>query len=549
MLLYLQPIFLTGLRSSLRTARLLRRMGAEGPGEFLRCAGHAARFIDRPSGGPYCACAANNLGGTTLAMARTAEKREGTILLCLLLAAPLLLTPWVHGDGIGQFVFLRSAVIDGDLDLRNEYDYLTRHITEDAGGLPGSLLSYSEHDPGYHRGYHRPEPDPVTGRVGSNWSIGPALLWAPAYLLAHGVSHLAAAVGLPARTDGYGGLYYWALALTTFACGVAGLLLAFRLARRLVSPRNAHWATLTIAGATSLVYYLYLAPSHSHALTALTASLFLLHWYLHRRSRRPAVWLQWGLLAGLLFLVRWNDIVIAVPPLLLETWRLLRPSSAVGSQAPAEESASASATGWERRLACLGAAAGGFLLIAALQFGVWQHFHGRPWIRHSVATLQFTPAGLWGTLFSWRHGLFTWTPVTLLAAVGWVRLLRRHAELATVSLAIFAALVLSNCTVYDWWAGTAFGMRRLVSLTPLFVLGLAILLEDLQQLWRRRLPWCGAFLAPLVLLLFVGWNLLLLGQFALGMISHVQAVPFSEMLANQPRLIARLLALAREMLG
>lgn len=495
-----------------------------------------------------------------MAKATILENRQGAILLCLLLVAPLLLTPWVHGDGIGQFVFLRSAVIDNDLDLGNEYAYLTTHITEDAGGLPGRLLEYSEHVPGYHRGYHMPEPDPVTGRVASNWSIGPALLWTPAYLLAHALAHLGRAVGLDLRTDGYGGLYYWALALTTFAGGVVGLLLAFRFARRIVRPRAAAWATLTIAGATSLLYYLYLAPSHSHALTALTASLFLLHWYIHRTSRRPAVWLQWGLLSGLLFLVRWNDVVIAVPPLLLETWRLWR-NSRDGSQDVAHISAT-------RRFGCLAAAAAGFLAVAAIQFGLWQHFHGRPWVRHSVETLQFTPAGLWGTLLSWRHGLFTWTPVTLLSVVGLLRLLRRNAELGGVALAVLAALVLSNCTVYDWWAGTAFGMRRLVSATPLFVLGLAVFLEDLQSFWARYLagpaqtaaraggsvqivgaPRSGRFLAPLVLILFGGWNLLLMAQFALGMISHVEAVPFAEMASNQPRVIARLLALAKEILG
>ena len=74
---------------------------------------------------------------------------EIRILLCLLAAAPLLLTPWVHGDGIGYFSYLHSVIIDGDLDLANEAEYLSAHVREDAGGIPGRLLDESDHRPGY----------------------------------------------------------------------------------------------------------------------------------------------------------------------------------------------------------------------------------------------------------------------------------------------------------------------------------------------------------------------------------------------------------------
>jgi hypothetical protein len=445
----------------------------------------------------------------------------------------------VHGDGIGHFCFLRSAVIDGDLDLGNELAYLTTHIREDAGGLPGHLMEYSDHEPGFHPGYHMPDPDPVTGRVPSNWSVGPAVLWAPAYVIAHAAVRAGGLVGITHRDDGYGGLYYLALALTTLACGILGLLLAYRLACRVAPPREAFWSTLTIAVSTSLLYYLYLGPSHSHALTALTAGAFLCYWLHTRRSSSARTWFCWGLLAGALFLVRWNDIVIALPVLVVESVHALR------GKDPADRGHRV--RNW---IGCMLAALLGLLLVASLQLFVWQFLHGRPWVRHSVATLHFSPAGLWGTLLSARHGLFTWTPVTLLAVIGLFRLRRRDAELAGVSLAILVALVLSNCTVIDWWAGTAFGMRRLVSATPLFVLGLAVLLDDVRCAWARRIPRAarGGFIAPLVFAGFGMWNVLLMAQFALGMISHTGPVPLSMIAANQPKVIARLIELAGEIL-
>ncbi len=466
---------------------------------------------------------------------------EGRVLFWLLLATPFLLTPWVHGDGIGHFVFLHSAILDGDLSLGNEYDYVTQHIIEDAGGLPGHLLRYSAHRPGYHPGYHKPPPDPVTGRIPSNWSIGPAILWTPAYVVAHGISLAAHAAGLPVRTDGYGDLYYWALALATFGYGVAGLLIALRIASQLFAERDALWATLTIAAASPLLYYLYMAPSHSHGLTVFTAGLFLWVWLRTRDRATSRTHFVWGLLAGLMFLVRWNDAVLLLPVLIAEWLRLWRTAS--GSASSARRRAIAAC------VRCGVWVTVGFALVSLPQFAVWQYFHGRPWIRHSVDTLQITPAGLWGTLFSWNHGLFTWTPVVLLAVLGLWPLWRRDRRLAAVALGMFAALIASNCTVYDWWAGTAFGQRRMISGTPVYVLGLAGFLAWAGDAWRRRGHAQRARLAaPVILAVFGAWNVLLLMQFSLGMISHTEAVPFSVMASNQPKVIARLIELAGQML-
>jgi hypothetical protein len=45
---------------------------------------------------------------------------EWVLLLCLFSVAPFLLTFWVHGDGIGYVAYLRSAVVERNLDLSDE---------------------------------------------------------------------------------------------------------------------------------------------------------------------------------------------------------------------------------------------------------------------------------------------------------------------------------------------------------------------------------------------------------------------------------------------
>ena len=474
---------------------------------------------------------------------------EWLILLCLCSAAPFLLTFWVHGDGIGYVAYLHSAVVDRDLDLSDEFEYLASHMQADAWGVPAVLLSKSSHRPGLDPTFHAPRPDPVTGRVPSNYSIGPPIAWAPAYLIAHGLTLLRGTAGTAERADGYGGLYYLAIALSSFAFGVAGLLLAYRLTSIAAPRREALWSILTVAWASPLVYYLYLAPSYSHALSVFVSGAFFLYWWRTRHADRAATWFRWGLLAGVLFLVHWNDVVLAIPVFVVEAIRQLRGSGARHARASIQ-----------RLLACASAAGLGFLLAASPQFGVWQYFHGRPWVRHPVNYIDFTPEGLWGTLFSSRHGLFVWTPVALFAVAGLFRLFRRERELAGVCLAALLLLVVSNCAVRDWWGGASFGMRRLVSGTPLFALGFAVFLDDVRLAlshWTLRgrcasgAPAVTArarLLAPLASFGFSVWNLLLLAQYALGMISHTEPVSLVTIATNQPKVVDRLVRLLGEVL-
>jgi hypothetical protein len=459
------------------------------------------------------------------------------IVACLLAVAPLLLTPWVHGDGIISVAFLRSAVVDRDLDLADEFSYLSTHIAADAGGLPGALLDRSAHAPGLDRKFHTGVRDPVTGRVRLIAAVGAPVVWSPAYTAAYAVSRLADAAGLHARVDGYGGLCYLAIALTSLACGIAGLLLMFRLARTVVGARTAFWAVLGFAGASPLLYYLYMAPSYPHSITMLTTGAFALYWWRTRGSARPAVWFRWGLLAGFLFVVRWNDAVIAAPVFALEIVRYARggPGRVQGSSAGG-------------LVARLGASLAGFLIVASVQLAVWQYFYGRPWVRYPAGALGFWHEGLWGAFVSSRHGLFIWHPITIIAVIGLLLLFRKDRELAGVSVAALALLVVSNSTVDDWWCGASFGLRRLLSAAPFFVLGLGAFFAAIgERLARHRLS--ARLAAPAIVAAFSAWNVLLLLQYSLGMISHTGPVGFAAIAANQPRALVRVIRLIGELIG
>jgi len=60
---------------------------------------------------------------------------------------------------------------------------------------------------------------------------------------------------------------------------------------------------------------------------------------------------------------------------------------------------------------------------------------------------------------------------------------RRSESLIFLALLIaFVFQVYINSSAADWWAGEAFGQRRLISSFPLFTFGFAYLIQKLQRL-------------------------------------------------------------------
>ena len=90
----------------------------------------------------------------------------------------------LSADGPGYFSYLRSVLIDGDLDFRNEYERLGYCVE---GDTPTGLMCFLPW-------IQNPT---STGLVGNPLSVGTPLLWAPFYLTAHTISLIAHAAGVP----------------------------------------------------------------------------------------------------------------------------------------------------------------------------------------------------------------------------------------------------------------------------------------------------------------------------------------------------------------
>jgi hypothetical protein len=162
---------------------------------------------------------------------------------------------------------------------------------------------------------------------------------------------------------------------------------------------------------------------------------------------------------------------------------------------------------------------------------------GNPFVLGMYAQVpwNWSSAAFLPVLFSSGHGIFVWTPVLLVALLGLLPLWRKQAALAGIALLMslaFYALI----SVYPWWYGTlSFGNRFFVSLTPVFVLGLAAGFAWFSGLWSDAVSGVRRLVPATVLL--IAWNFGLIYQWSTHMVPTPGEVFWSEVVYNQFRVV------------
>jgi len=430
------------------------------------------------------------------------------VLFVLFLLTLPLVNPWVRGDGVGYYAYLRSVLIDHDLRFENDY----------LGGNESFVLSrVDEHGRLLPHEYTR------TGYVENHFSVGPAILWSPVLIVVHGAVVLAKHLGANVRTDGHSRPYLIAMALTTAFYGFLSLLLAYRLARKYFDSQWAFLATVGLWLASSLPIYMYFNPSWSHAQSAFAVALFLWYWDRTRPGRTLGQWIILGLAAGLMANVYYPNVILLIFPG-LEIVPLVRASRSDPDRA----------RGSLRKLVpCCGLFAVVFVISLFPTFITRRIIYGSPFETGypGVRTWNWTSPALLQVLFSSDHGMFSWTPILALATVGLFFLIKRNSLLGAGSLLTFIAYYYFIASYPDWDGLSSFGNRFFVSLTPIFVLGLAALLNSFS-VWLGKASRAVA-LAGAATLLFAVWNVGFIFQWGTHMVPARGKISWAEMAHNQ----------------
>lgn len=416
-------------------------------------------------------------------------------LLCLFAAAAA--QPEIASDGYNYFAYLRSAVCDGDLDFHNEFEYI--------GGK----------DPWFRNTYQPRET--LTGHLSNVFSVGPAILWAPFYLVAHGLVLTVSLFGGGIPADGFSRPYVLAVVFGSAFYAFLGFVLTYRLGQTLFRPVVALFSTVIIWLASFLLYYIIFEPSMSHAVSFFTVTLFIWYWQMTRPRRPLTGWLALGLMAGLMMLVRWQNGIFMLFPAI---------ESLLGYVATANR------RDWRR---LQGTLAGNivFLLAAAIAFLpqllAWKILYGA-WLTIPQGTgfMKWDAPFMMEVWFSSRHGLFSWTPVVYPAVFGWLLLYKKDRQLAGTITVTFLFMTYANSVISDWWAGWGFGMRRFDGFLLPFALGLGALLDFAAGRYKKTVP-----AIVLLLSLTIPFNFYLLKLVRSGAIHRGGPVNFAYIFPRQ----------------
>jgi hypothetical protein len=379
-------------------------------------------------------------------------------------------------DSVYYYIYLRSACFDGDLDFTNEWTHY----------------------------YGASEARPSAQNV---FSVGPAILWSPLFLLGHLATLLARALGSEVALDGYSGLYQGFVYIGNSVYGLLGVALTALFLKKRLGARESLIACLGVMLGSQLTYYLWPFTATSHNVSFVSTALFLYLW-----SRSGAGKLT-GVAAGLMCLVRWQNALFLLIPAVrcgIDLAEMLR-------------NRSDGYRGWLTRYGSFGA----IVLCGLLpQLVAWHVVYGRfVLIPQGSGFLDFSDLDLVPVLFSLRHGLFSWHPLLSLGLAG-CALLWRVDRALTISLGgVLVCQWVLNAAVTDWWAGWSFGARRFVNLLPAFALGLGLIAGKLRG-WTA--------LAGFGIVLLAGvWNQLFVYQYMRGLIPRGGALTYQEMLPDK----------------
>lgn len=361
----------------------------------------------------------------------------------------------IVGDATHHYVQLRSLVFDRDLSFKNDYMRIYGLRAE----VPDTDFIFRDPTP--------------TGLVRNYTPVGPALLWAPAYLTAAAIDCALAWLKLRPWPDGFDRSLQLMPGVTGVIAATLGVWLAWRLSRRFTNDAASAIGAIAVWLGTHAIYYSMISPSYSHAASMLTSGIFFWRWL--GRPGAPSIRrvAELGALAGLSALMRWQDALFFIAPAWIAlTWR----------------------TSWAKRLVTLAAAAAAFLAVFSPQMAVWHVLYGRALtVPQGPSFLRWASPHPIAVLFSDNHGLFTWSPLILLSVFGLAGFVRQQRSVAVPIVAIVLASWYVNAAVADWYAGEAFGARRFLSLLPLFVLGMSVWVAPATssnaRSWRLIVVW------------------------------------------------------------
>jgi glycosyltransferase involved in cell wall biosynthesis len=343
----------------------------------------------------------------------------------------------IEWDAISYYAYLPAAFIHHDLSL----DFA------DGYNGPYKLIVWPERGP--------------EGKYVIKTTMGLSMLWMPFFLSGHAVALITGA-----DAGGYSEPYKFFLLVSALVFLLTGLIFLRRILLEHVSDRITSLVLASFVLGTNLYWYTLFQGTMAHVYSFAIINAFIWYSMKWHETGSQKMWnaIRLGLLLGLITLIRPTNIIIALVLVLY----------GVGSSRELKNRISVLLSGY-RQLLLMGLI---IIIVWLPQLIYWKEMTGQ-WLYFSYGSNErffFNDPAIIKGLFSWRKGLFLYTPLLIFSFAGIMTLWFRRSPYA---LAITVFVPLNIYIIFSWWCwwyGGGFGQRAFIDSYALMAIPASALL-------------------------------------------------------------------------
>lgn len=366
---------------------------------------------------------------------------------------------YINSDGKGYYAYLPAIFIYQDLDYNFIDEYESKYYASE---------SYFDHFISY-----------FDGEVANMGFVGTSILMLPFFIAAHLGSFI---LGLP--TDGYAPLYQYSIGFAAVfylflaLWGIKKLLEIYR-----VKPFHIALVQTLIVFATPVYYYATVEASFTHIYTFAVITLFLFSVKSYIQNHKPRFLYLSSFILGLIMLIRPSNMIIVVAlPFLAGDWSKLK------------ELFIHIFTEYKQLL--IGIII--LLLVVSIQPIMYYIQVGRFFIwTYQGVGFNFMDPYFYSILFSYKKGLFVYTPVLIFSVLGFLYLFKTNKFQAWSLLLILVLMNYILSSWWNWWYGMSYGNRAFIDYFVFFALLLGFALKENKIKIVRYIIY---FITPLVII-------------------------------------------------
>ncbi len=368
-----------------------------------------------------------------------------------------------------------------DWDITSYYGYLpAAFIHKDL------TLSFIKNDSINYAAKHQfwPKKAPNGNNV-FKFTMGMSYLYSPFFLIAH----LSANYSDSYEANGFSKPYEFFLSFSALFYLIIGLVFLRKTLLQFFNKSTTAFVLFSTVIGTNLFYYCSSEPCMSHAYNfSLISCLIYLTIKWHNKQSIKYI-LCTGIISGIIVLIRPVNMLIFIFPLLYNVYNL----------SSLKNKFILLVKNW-KQLVLLPSVA--FLVILP-QLIYWKTITGS-WVFHSYIDEHFffTKPHILDFLISFRKGWFVYTPLMLLAILGFIPLYKNEKKL------FFPILMLTLLNIYVlsswwcWWFGGSFGMRTMIDTYPFYAITLGFFISAVREKSRVL-----SYLSSTLIIFLIGLNL------------------------------------------